>query len=119
MGTRGLGGRRRITWPVMALEASDVALLRGGLASILEALELSRRTVRTIRQNLFWAFAYNVVAIPLAAGALYPSLGILLHPTIASAAMALSSVSVVGNSLRLGSLARGGLSPWKPRALLC
>ena len=86
----------------MALEASDVALLRGGLGSIVEALELSRRTVRTIRQNLFWAFAYNVVAIPLAAGALYPWLGILLHPTIASAAMALSSVSVVSNSLRLG-----------------
>ncbi len=85
----------------VAIEAADVTLVRGNLALIAEALDLSRRTLRTIRENLFWAFAYNVIAIPVAAGALYPFTGLLLHPTIASAAMALSSVSVVGNSVRL------------------
>lgn len=86
----------------VAVEAADITIVRGSLTSIADALDLSRRTVRTIRENLFWAFAYNIVAIPVAAGALYPLSGMLLHPTIASAAMALSSVSVVGNSLRLG-----------------
>jgi Cu+-exporting ATPase len=85
----------------VAIEAADVTLMRGSLPLIAEALDLARRTVRTIRQNLFWAFAYNVLAIPVAAGALYPLWGLLLHPTLASAAMALSSVSVVTNSLRL------------------
>jgi len=65
------------------------------------ALALARRTMRTMRQNLFWAFAYNVVGIPVAAGVLYPTFGVLLSPVLASAAMAFSSVSVVGNSLRL------------------
>ena len=62
---------------------------------------LSKATIRTVRQNLFWAFIYNIIAIPIAAGALYPALGFLLNPMIAGAAMAMSSVSVVGNSLRL------------------
>ncbi len=85
----------------VAIEAADVALLREDPRGAADAIALSRRTMRTMRQNLFWAFAYNVVAIPVAAGLLYPSTGVLLSPVIASAAMALSSVSVVSNSLRL------------------
>ena len=85
----------------VAIEAADVVLMRGDLRAAVTALELSRRTMRTIRQNLFWAFAYNVVGIPIAAGALFPLWGVLLSPVIASAAMAFSSVTVVTNSLRL------------------
>jgi Cu+-exporting ATPase len=85
----------------VAVEAGDVTLMRGDLAGVPEAVRLARRTLRVIKQNLFWAFAYNVVGIPVAAGALYPIFGILLTPTIAAAAMAISSVSVVTNSLRL------------------
>ena len=85
----------------VAIEAADIVLLRDDLGALVAALELSRRTMKTIRQNLFWAFAYNVVGIPIAAGLLYPLTGMLLSPVIASAAMALSSVTVVGNSLRL------------------
>jgi Cu+-exporting ATPase len=85
----------------IALEAADIALMRGDLAGVAEAIALSRRTMRTMRQNLFWAFAYNVVGIPVAAGVLYPAFGVLLSPILASAAMAFSSVSVVTNSLRL------------------
>lgn len=85
----------------IAVEASDVAILRGDLAGVPLAIALSRRTMRTMRQNLFWAFIYNVVGIPIAAGALYPAFGVLLSPVLASAAMAMSSVSVVANSLRL------------------
>jgi Cu+-exporting ATPase len=85
----------------VAIEAGDVTLMRGDLAGVPDAVRLARRTLRVIKQNLFWAFAYNVVGIPVAAGALYPALGILLTPTIAAAAMAVSSVSVVTNSLRL------------------
>ncbi|HET9133740.1 MAG TPA: heavy metal translocating P-type ATPase [Gemmatimonadales bacterium] len=85
----------------VAVEAADVALMREDLGGVADAIALSRRTMATMRQNLFWAFAYNVIGIPVAAGLLYPTFGILLSPIIASAAMAFSSVSVVGNSLRL------------------
>jgi Cu+-exporting ATPase len=85
----------------VAIEASDVTLMRPDIDAVADAILLSRRTMRTMRENLFWAFAYNVIGIPLAAGVLYPRFGVLLNPVIASAAMALSSVSVVTNSLRL------------------
>jgi Cu+-exporting ATPase len=85
----------------IAVAAADIALLRGGIATLPTALRLARRTLRTIRQNLFWAFIYNVVGIPVAAGALYPWTGWLLSPVLASAAMSLSSVSVLMSSLRL------------------
>jgi Cu+-exporting ATPase len=85
----------------IAIEASDVTLMRGDLSGVVQAIALSRRTMRTMKQNLFWAFIYNVVGIPIAAGLLYPIAGILLSPILASAAMAFSSVSVVSNSLRL------------------
>ncbi len=85
----------------VAIEASDITLLRGDLRGVVTALALSRATIRTVKQNLFWAFVYNVIGIPIAAGILYPATGWLLSPVIASAAMSLSSVSVVTNSLRL------------------
>lgn len=85
----------------VAAEASDITLMRGGVEAVVTAIALSRRTMRTMRENLGWAFAYNVIGIPIAAGVLYPAFGILLSPVIASAAMAFSSVSVVTNSLRL------------------
>jgi Cu+-exporting ATPase len=85
----------------VAVEASDVTLIRGDLMAVVTAIQLSRRTMHTIRVNLFFAFLYNVLGIPLAAGLLYPFTGLLLSPVVASAAMALSSLSVVGNSLRL------------------
>jgi Cu+-exporting ATPase len=85
----------------VAIEAADVALLRAGLDGVPTVVALSRRTMRTIRANLFWAFAYNVLGIPLAAGVLYPAFGLLLTPAFAAFAMAMSSVSVVLNSLRL------------------
>jgi Cu+-exporting ATPase len=85
----------------VAIEASDITLIRGDLRGVVSAIELSRSTIRTVKQNLFWAFVYNVIGIPVAAGALYPFTGWLMSPIIASAAMAFSSVSVVANSLRL------------------
>ncbi|MGH7612805.1 MAG: heavy metal translocating P-type ATPase [Gemmatimonadales bacterium] len=85
----------------VAMEASDVTLIRGDLRGVPDAVTLSRRTMTTIRQNLFWAFVYNLLGIPIAAGLLYPVTGVLLSPVIASAAMAWSSLSVVLNSLRL------------------
>ncbi len=84
-----------------AIEASDIMLIKPELTRAAEALEISRKTLRTIKQNLFWAFFYNTIGIPMAAGVLYPFFGILLKPVMAAAAMALSSVSVVSNSLRL------------------
>ncbi len=85
----------------IAAEAADVVLMRGDLRSAAQAIALSRRTMRTMKQNLFWAFIYNVIGIPIAAGVLYPMTGLLLSPILASGAMAFSSVSVVTNSLRL------------------
>jgi Cu+-exporting ATPase len=85
----------------IAVEASDIALMRGDPRTVADALALARRTLRVTRQNLFWAFIYNVIGIPVAAGVLYPAFGLLLSPILASAAMAFSSVSVVTNSLRL------------------
>jgi Cu+-exporting ATPase len=85
----------------VAVEASDVTLITGDLRGVVTAVALGKRTMRIMRQNFFWALAYNVILIPVAAGALYPLLGLLLSPVWAGAAMAFSSVSVVSNSLRL------------------
>ena len=85
----------------VAIQTAQVTIVDGKLSRVLSALRLSKHTIRTIRQNLFWAFIYNVVGIPIAAGVLYPSFGIMLNPMIASAAMAMSSICVVTNSLRL------------------
>jgi P-type Cu+ transporter len=85
----------------VAMASADITLIAGDLAAVVSVFELSRRTIRTIKQNLFWAFVYNVIGIPVAAGVLYPFFGLLLNPMIASATMAMSSVSVVSNSLRL------------------
>jgi Cu+-exporting ATPase len=85
----------------VAIESAGVTLLGGDLSRLVSAYDLSRRTMRTIRQNLFWAFIYNIIGIPIAAGVLYPFTGKLLSPVIAAFAMAMSSVSVVSNSLRL------------------
>jgi P-type Cu+ transporter len=91
----------------LALDAADIALLRGDLRALVAAIRVSRAAMRIMRQNLFWAFVYNVIGIPVAAGVLYPTFGILLSPVIASGAMAFSSVSVVMNSLRLRRAAGG------------
>ena len=88
----------------VAIESAGVTLVRGDLTGVVQAIVLSRGTMRNIRQNLFFAFAYNTLGIPVAAGVLYPFFGVLLSPMIAAAAMSLSSVSVIGNALRLRSL---------------
>lgn len=85
----------------VAIESAGVTLLKGDLASIARARHLSRATMRNIRQNLFFAFVYNMLGVSIAAGLLYPAFGLLLSPVVAAAAMALSSVSVIGNALRL------------------
>jgi len=90
----------------VAMAASDVTLIGGDLRSIVTSIALSRRTVGTIKQGLFWAFAYNVALIPVAMGILYPKWDILLTPVLAAAAMAMSSVSVVTNALRLRTFKR-------------
>jgi len=85
----------------IAMETADITLVKRGLEGVVEAVLLSRRTLQIIKQNLFWAFFYNSIGIPVAAGVLYPTMGILLSPVVAAAAMAMSSVSVVLNALRL------------------
>jgi len=85
----------------VAMEAGDITLIKNDLRLVPSAIKLSFQTMRVIKQNLFWAFFYNSLGIPIAAGVLYPFFGILLNPVFAAAAMALSSVSVVSNSLRL------------------
>jgi Cu+-exporting ATPase len=85
----------------IAIEAAEVVLMSGDLRGVVNAIALSRATMANIRENLVWAFAYNAALIPVAAGALYPAFGILLSPVFAALAMALSSVSVLGNALRL------------------
>jgi Cu+-exporting ATPase len=97
----------------VAMETADVTLLRGDLRSVPQAIQLSRSTMRTIRWNLFWAFIYNIIGIPLAAGVFYPLLGWQLSPIYAAAAMAFSSVFVVSNSLRLRGLKLAGAEPAK------
>ncbi|NBO64202.1 MAG: copper-transporting ATPase, partial [Acidobacteria bacterium] len=91
----------------IAIESADITLVRGDLTGLVRARQLSAATMTNIRQNLFFAFAYNALGIPLAAGILYPAFGILLSPMIASAAMTFSSVSVISNALRLRSVALG------------
>ena len=91
----------------IAAEAADVVLVSGDLSAVPDAIALSAATMRNIRQNLFWAFAYNAALIPVAAGALYPVNGTLLSPVLAAGAMALSSLFVVGNALRLRGFGAG------------
>ncbi len=88
----------------IAMESAPVTLVKGDLGAIVRARRLSRQTMANIRQNLFFAFVYNSAGVPIAAGALYPLFGLLLSPVIAAAAMSLSSVSVIGNALRLRSV---------------
>jgi Cu+-exporting ATPase len=88
----------------VAMESASVTLVKGDLAGIVRARRLSRAVMRNIRENLFLSFVYNAAGVPIAAGVLYPSFGLLLSPIIAGAAMALSSVSVIGNSLRLNGV---------------
>ena len=88
----------------VAMESAAVTLVKGDLQGIVRARHLSRATMRNIRQNLFFAFVYNALAVPIAAGVLYPAFGLLLNPMIASAAMSMSSVFVVTNALRLRTL---------------
>jgi len=85
----------------VAIESAQVTLVKGDLMGIVRARRLSRATMRNIRQNLFFAFVFNALAVPIAAGALYPFTGLLLNPMIASAAMSASSLLVIGNALRL------------------
>jgi Cu+-exporting ATPase len=94
----------------VAVEAGAVTLMRGDPLGVVTAIELARRAMRVIKQNLFWAFIYNVIGIPVAAGVLYPALGLRLTPAMAAAAMAVSSVSVISNSLRLRRFTPGGRS---------
>jgi Cu+-exporting ATPase len=89
----------------VAIETSSITLLKGDFSKVLKSIKLSKSTMRTIKQNLFWAFIYNIIGIPVAAGVLYPFIGVMLNPVFAGMSMAFSSVSVVSNSLRLKSAA--------------
>jgi Cu+-exporting ATPase len=91
----------------IAIEAGDVILMRGDLGGLVDAVRLARRTLATIRGNFFWAYAYNVALIPVAAGVLYPWLQLLLNPMLAAGAMSISSLFVVSNSLRLRNFRPG------------
>jgi len=91
----------------VAMESAGITLVKGDLRGIVRARQLSRATMRNIRQNLFFAFVYNTLGVPVAAGVLYPFFGLLLSPMIAAAAMSFSSVSVVGNALRLNRMKLG------------
>ena len=88
----------------VAIQSAGITLVKGDLAGIAQAIVLSRATMRNIRENLIFAFAYNAIGIPIAAGVLYPAFGILLSPIIGALAMSLSSVSVIANALRLRAL---------------
>ena len=91
----------------VAMESAGLTLLKGDLRGVVRAVNLARATMRNIKQNLFFAFVYNALGVPIAAGVLYPAFGILLSPIIAAAAMSFSSVSVVGNALRLRNIDLG------------
>jgi len=96
----------------IAIETGEVILVKNDLRDVITAMDISRYTLRKIKQNLFWAFFYNIAGIPIAAGLLYPFTGFLLNPIIAGAAMAFSSVSVVGNTLLMKpKLSKAQLSP--------
>lgn len=99
-----IGGRVVALGNLKLLESAGVTLVKGDLSGIVRARRLSRATMRNIRQNLFFAFIYNSLGVPIAAGVLYPVVGLLLSPIIAAAAMSFSSVSVIGNALRLRQL---------------
>ena len=99
----------------IAIESADVVLMSGDLRNVANAMALSRATIRNIQENLFWAFGYNVILIPIAAGALYPVAGILMSPMFAGFAMALSSVSVVSNALLLARWRPGIMAGSLPR----
>lgn len=101
----------------VAIEAADITLISGSLAGVVAAIRLSRATMHNIRQNLFFALIYNAIGIPLAAGLLYPLLGMRLSPMIAAAAMALSSLSVVGNANRLRGYRNEPLPPAEPSTI--
>jgi Cu+-exporting ATPase len=102
----------------VAIAASDITLISGDLQGIVTAIQLSRATIANIRQNLFFAFIYNIIGIPIAAGILFPIFGWLLNPIIAGAAMAFSSLSVVTNALRLRNFQRD-ISYTEPKRLQC
>ncbi len=97
-----------------AIEAADVTLISGNLRAVVTSIQVSKATMRNVYQNLIWAFGYNILLIPMAMGALYPLLHVLLNPVLAAAAMAMSSVSVVTNALRL----RGFRRPSNPQEIL-
>ncbi|MGH7550895.1 MAG: HAD-IC family P-type ATPase, partial [Gemmatimonadota bacterium] len=95
----------------VAIESGDITLIKADLRGVVQAIALSRKTMRTIRQNLFWAFVYNVLGIPLAAGVFYPWTGLLLAPWVGALAMVLSDIFVMGNSLRLRTVRLDGARP--------